>query len=136
LFFIFFLMDAFISFLYVRGGRLSILFFGVGAILGGVISVVIQLVFKRSIWHVWNIYFVLLVASFALMQTSPSSTPYLIGATMCGLCTIGYAASFYTFGGVMKKFGSLIVFKRFMCGACLPTLIVAFLTMGLLQTLP
>ncbi|HML45156.1 MAG TPA: LuxR C-terminal-related transcriptional regulator [Clostridia bacterium] len=135
LFFVFFLMDAFISFLYVRGGRSSILFFGVGATLGGVISVVVQLVFKRSIWHVWNLYFVLLVVSFALMQTGPGSAAYRIGALICGLCTIGYAASFYTFGGVMKKFGSLIVFKKFMCGACLPTLIVAFLTMGLLQAL-
>lgn len=133
LFFVFFLMDAFISFLYVRGGQPSILFFGLGAILGGGISVVIQIIFKRSIWHVWNMYFILLVVSFALMQADPSSEVYLVGAFLCGLCTIGYAASFYTFGGVMKKFGSMVVFKKFMCCACLPTLIVAFVAMGLLQ---
>lgn len=134
LFFVFFLMDAFISFLYVRGGHTTILFFGLGASLGGVISIIVQLVFKRSIWHVWNMYFILLVISFTLMQTDPGSAAYLAGSFLCGLCTIGYAAAFYTFGGVMKKFGSLMVFKKFMCGACLPTLIVAFVIMGLLQT--
>ncbi|MDX9872456.1 MAG: helix-turn-helix transcriptional regulator [Clostridia bacterium] len=134
LFFIFFLMDAFISFLYVRGGHATILSFGVGATLGGVITLIVQLIFKRSIWHVWNMYFILLVLSFALMQTEPSAAAYLAGSFLCGLCTIGYAASFYTFGGVMKKFGDMALFKKFMCGACLPTLIVAFLIMGLLQT--
>lgn len=134
LFFVFFLMDAFISFLYVRGGQATILAFGMGATLGGLIAVIIQLVFKRSIWHVWNMYFIVLVLSFALMQTGPGSAPYLAGAFLCGLCTIGYLAAFYTFGGVMKKFGSLAIYKKFMCGACLPTLIVAFLIMGFLQT--
>ena len=134
LFFIFFLMDAFISFLYVRGGQTTILFFGLGASLGGLISVILQLVFKRSIWHVWNMYFIFLVLSFTLMQTHPRSAAYLAGSFLCGLCTMGYLAAFYTFGGVMKKFGSFIVFKKFMCGACLPTLIIAFVIMGLLQT--
>lgn len=134
LFFIFFLMDAFISFLYVRGGHATILSFGVGATLGGVITLIVQLVFKRSIWHVWNMYFILLVVSFALMQTNPSSAAYLAGSFLCGLCTVGYAASFYTFGGVMKKFGSMSLFKRFMCGICLPSLIAAFVVMGLLLT--
>lgn len=134
LFFLFFLMDAFISFLYVRGGRASILCFGIGATLGGAVCALIQLACKRSIWHVWNLYFVLLVTSFGLMQTGPDSAAYLAGAFLCGLCTVGYGASFYTFGGVMKKFGSFVLFKKFMCGGCLPTLIAAFLTMGLLQT--
>jgi DNA-binding CsgD family transcriptional regulator len=135
LFFIFFLMDAFISFLYVRGGQTTILFFGLGASLGGVISVIVQLVFKRSIWHVWNMYFILLLLSFAFMQTGTDSPVYLAGSVLCGLCTIGYSASFYTFGGIMKKFGSLTVFKKYMCCACLPTLILAFIIMGLLNTL-
>ena len=133
LFLIFFLMDAFISFLCVRGGRAAILSFGAGATLGGVVYAAVQLVFKRSIWHVWNLYFVLLTVSFALMQTDPGSAAYRAGAFLCGLCTLGYAAAFYTFGGVMKKFGSLAVFKKLMCCACLPTLIAAFAAMGLLQ---
>jgi len=134
LFFVFFLMDAFISFLYMRGGHATILSFGLGASLGGVISIIVQLAFKRSVWHVWNLYFILLAVSFAFMQTSPGSAAYLAGSFLCGLCTIGYAASFYTFGGVMKKYGSFIVFKKYMCGACLPPLILAFAIMGLLQT--
>lgn len=133
LFFIFFLMDAFISFMYIRGGSKTILLFGTGGTLGAVIYVIVQLLFKRSIWHVWNMYFVLLTASFALMQTDTGSVFYCMGSFLCGLCTIGYAASFYTFGGVMKKFGSPIVFKKFMCCACLPSLIFAFTIMGMLQ---
>ncbi len=133
LFLIFFLMDAFISVLCARGGRAAILFFGAGATLGGVVYAVVQLVFKRSIWNVWNLYFILLTISFALMQTAPRSPAYRAGAFLCGLCTIGYAAAFYTFGGVMKKFGSLAVFKKLMCCACLPTLTAAFAAMGLLQ---
>lgn len=134
LFFIFFLMDAFISFMYIRGGRETILFFGTGATLGAVIYVTVQLLFKRSIWHVWNMYFVLLTSSFALMQTRTESAFYSAGSFLCGLCTIGYAAAFYTFGGVMKKFGSMAVFKKFMCCACLPSLIFAFVIMGILQS--
>ena len=133
LFFIFFLMDAFISFMYIRGGRETILFFGMGATLGSLLYVAVQLLFNRSIWHVWNMYFVLLTVSFALMQTETDSALYYAGSFICGLCTIGYAAAFYTFGGVMKKFGSMALFKKFMCCACLPSLIFAFVTMGLLQ---
>ncbi len=134
LFFVFFLMDAFISFLYVRGGHSSILFFGLGATLGGIVSIIVQLIFNRSIWHIWNLYFILLTISFALMQSSPNSNMYLAGSFLCGLCTIGYAASFYTFGGVMKKYGSYIVFKKYMCGACLPPLIIAFAVTGFLNS--
>ncbi|NLT58036.1 MAG: helix-turn-helix transcriptional regulator [Clostridiales bacterium] len=133
LFFVFFLMDAFISFLYVRGGQASILFFGLGATLGGLLSVLVQFIFKRSIWHVWNLYFILLALSFALMQVDPGATLYLVGSFLCGLCTIGYAASFYTFGGVMRKYGSYVVFKKYMCGACLPPLIITFVLTGILN---
>lgn len=134
LFIMFFLMDAFISFLYMRGGRASILRFGMGAMLGGALAMLIQMVFKRSIWHVWNVYFVLLAVSFALMQSGPDTRAYAAGAFLCGLCTVGYAAAFYTFGGVMKKFGSLRLFKKCMCCICLPALIAAFVGAGLLQT--
>ncbi len=112
-----------------RGGRAAILFFGAGATLGGVVYAVVQLVFKRSIWNVWNLYFILLTISFALMQTAPRSPAYRAGfpvrAVHHRVCR-----AFYTFGGVMKKFGSLAVFKKLMCCACLPTLTAAFRRWG------
>ncbi|GHU62260.1 hypothetical protein AGMMS49983_03400 [Clostridia bacterium] len=102
--------------------------YGVGLLLGALAAAIVQLVFNRSVWHLWNLYLLLAVIGLVTsafgggLRAQPGSLLYGFADN------IGYLAMLYLLGSVAKMDGRhgfyrwICVFA-FLFGAVLPAIL-------------
>lgn len=98
--------------------------FALGMVASILFSFLIQLVFQRSVWHIWNFFLALSTLGTILMAVSNSDTLFRIGAFIFGVAMgAGYIVIFYWAGGLVKKSGNMAFFKLAMFSAVVVTMI-------------
>ena len=84
----------------------------VGMTLAGVIFIAVLFLFKKSIWHVWNIYFVLSIIMALMAVFMPqigSSVPQYF---FSGTVMIGWPAALYMLACAQRRFASYKLLKQ------------------------
>ncbi len=110
-FILYFAIDAYIfelnDFSYLPGFAL----FFAGMLVAGGILVVTLLVFKKSVWHLWNLFFGLVIAMtlFAILEPQIGSPlpHYIFG----GLSIMGWPLCMYMLAGTQRRFASYKLLK-------------------------
>lgn len=106
-----FLVDSTSSFLFTQLSDSYQVFDGIGIFAAIIISVIIQIRLKHSVWHLWNLFFI--VAFLAHLLTLCENTAIIkIAFFLHGVIYIGYVAIVYTIGGINKKYGSIALFRK------------------------
>lgn len=92
--------------------------YALGIVCSAVVTVSLHLVFRRCVWHLWNLFIAASALSLLLITLAPQ--PYnLIGALIYGAFTgAGYTGVMFMGGGFVKKYGSLRVFRTALFAAC------------------
>lgn len=88
------------------------------------LAVALQLITKNSIWSMCNLFFVAIIATYALHFFPETSGWRVVARLIHGFEQMGYIAAYYLLGCVFKKHGNFRIFKR-----CLTTILpVSMLT--------
>ncbi len=105
---------------------------GVGAIIAVVISLMIQFIFRRSVWHMLYSFLLFTIVGVSLMAF-PFMKPYFAGGAMLfGIGDgLGYIMVFYM-TGIIKRYRNDLFFKR-TTFATVVALIIAILTSDFLM---
>ncbi|MDR3365090.1 MAG: helix-turn-helix transcriptional regulator [Clostridiales Family XIII bacterium] len=86
-------------------------FYGIGMLAGVFAVVLVQLVFNRSVCHLWNLYLILTVIGLIVMIFGVARDP-AGGSFIYGVAdNIGYLAVLYLLGGVAKLHGGYRFFR-------------------------
>lgn len=107
-------LDYFYGYLpYSSGSDTAILqgAFGLAAV---ALAILLQMLTKRSIWHMCNLFFVFMlgiIGCYSLYVAIGNSFWREAGASIHGLQQIGYTVTFYFLGRVFKKHGDFRLFK-------------------------
>ncbi len=106
-----FLIDSASTFLFSQISTSYQVIDGIGIFVAILICLIIQVICKQSVWHLWNLFFV--VAFLAHLLTL-SKNPVIIQLAffLHGVIYIGYIAIVYTIGGINKKYGSIANFRK------------------------
>lgn len=108
----------------------------ISQVIGVVLVFIIQLMFRRSIWHMWNIYFVLTTVGMLILLFKTQSLLQL-SLIILGIATgIGYIAAFYMGAGIIKRNFSMSFFKRTLLVFIVLTLIVILLAGTVASLIP
>lgn len=87
------------------------IYLGIGGLMAVVTAFLIQMIFNKSVWHLWNIFIILSVAGSALFLIE-GTIPEVAGSLLYGMAnSIGYFAAIYMMAGAGKRNGSLLFFK-------------------------
>lgn len=82
---------------------------GVGILVSLLVAFILQVVFNRSAWHMWNLFLVLTVIGLALMLLDIGTR---VGSVLYGIATgVGYIGVMYMLGGVGKRSGNMVFFR-------------------------
>ncbi len=84
---------------------------GLVGILAMCLSVVTQMIAKRSVWHMCNLFFVAIICTYALYFMPEGSAGRDVARWSHGFEQVGYIASYYLLGCVFKKHGDFRLFK-------------------------
>jgi len=84
---------------------------GLFGLLAVCLSVAIQMVAKRSVWHMCNLFFIAMICSYALYFAPDGSFWRNAAISLHGFQLIGYTVMFYLLGCVFKKHGDFRLFK-------------------------
>ena len=88
---------------------------GIGGLLAILVAYVVQMIFNKSVWHLWNLFLILSVVGSALLLVE-GTLQAGTGSLLYGAAgSIGYFAVLYMMGGAGKRNGSLLFF-RVACG--------------------
>jgi DNA-binding CsgD family transcriptional regulator len=90
--------------------------YGSGMLIALVCAAVVQLVFNRSVWHLWNLYLFLAVVGLLVpLFTDRGSLSGIVGSLFNGMTdNLGYLAMLYLLGGAADREGSY-GYYRVMC---------------------
>ena len=102
--------------------------YALGIVCSAVVTVSLHLVFRRCVWHLWNLFIGASALSLLVITLAPP--PFnQIGALVYGAFTgAGYTGVMYMGGGFVKKYGSLRVFRAALfasCGVAIPPMIAS-----------
>jgi DNA-binding CsgD family transcriptional regulator len=75
-------------------------------------SFALQVLAKRSIWNMCNLFFIAMICSYALYFTPEGSIGREFSRYFHGFEQMGYIASYYLLGCVFRKHGNFRLFKR------------------------
>ena len=101
-----FIIDSISSFVFTQEGFSLSFINGLGVFAAAALVLTIQLFFKKSIWHMWNMFYALAFISH-LLVLSDDPTVRTAAYFLHGMIYIGYVSVHYTIGGIHKKFSSL-----------------------------
>ena len=103
-------------------------FNGSGFFIGVAIFIIIHIFFKRSIWHVWNVFFITSIITVLFGIFPENALSAQLSALFGGIRWIGYIASFYMLAGVQKRFADFKTFKicALLMIAVVPVLMLVF----------
>lgn len=107
-----FILDSASSFVFANQNAATLFINGAGVFAAILLSVIIQIVYKQSVWHMWNLFFICSFLCHLLPAMSNSETVYGIASFLHGLLYVGYIAIFYTIAGIYKKHGSVALIKK------------------------
>jgi len=103
--------------------------FGGGIVAAVMFCVVVQLLFRSSIWHVWNIFLFLSLMGYGMAIFSGTDFISYAGYALYGVGVgFGNYALFYLSGGLFKKYMDIKFFLRMVFLFCLISLIGTFIT--------
>ena len=108
----FFTIDGYSWGLIDNGHSTGMLALSIGMALAGVIFVAVLFLFKKSIWHIWNIYFALSIVMALLTVFVPqigSSVPQYF---FSGTVMIGWPAALYMLACAQRRFASYKLLKQ------------------------
>ena len=106
-----FIIDSISSFVFTRNGYSLSFINGLGIFAAVILVMVIQLLFKQSVWHMWNLFYILAFTAH-LLVLSQDPTLRAIAYFLHGMIYIGYVSVHYTIGGIHKKFSTLRGLRR------------------------
>lgn len=90
---------------------------------------------KRSIWHMWNIYFILTTIGMLGLLLDTTGVLIQVSLVICGIAAgIGYITVFYMGAGIIKRNFSMSFFKKTLI-AFIILLMVAILLSGIAASL-
>ncbi len=96
------------------------LYTGIGGIISIITALLVQMIFNKSVWHLWNIFLMLSIVGSALFLLE-GKMPEITGSLIYGTANnIGYFAVIYMMGGAGKRNGSLLFFRI----ACVVTFLI------------
>ena len=84
---------------------------GAVGILAVCLAVALQLITKRSVWNMCNLFFVAEIGTYILYFTPEGSVLRGLARFLHGFEQIGYIAAYYLLGCVFKKHGDFRIFK-------------------------
>ena len=92
----------------------------------------LQVLAKRSVWTMCNLFFIAMICCYALYFTPEGSIGREISRYLHGFEQMGYIASYYLLGCVFKKHGNFQLFKRSLV-IILPGCLLLYLIPGTLD---
>lgn len=101
-----FIADSASSFVFTYEGISSTFINGLGVFAAIILAIIIQFIFRQSVWHMWNLFFIIAFSSHILIllaDPAARSAAFFLH----GMIYIGYVSVFYTMGGIHKKYSSL-----------------------------
>ncbi|NLW78941.1 MAG: helix-turn-helix transcriptional regulator [Ruminococcaceae bacterium] len=105
---VYYATDAFVQ----AGTGTGLALLGLGYALSGILFAAILLLLKKSVWHVWNFFFALLILR-SLLGVLPGQAALLVPERfLSGLSCIGMPVSLYMLGGVQKRYSSVSLLKK------------------------
>ncbi|NLW79162.1 MAG: hypothetical protein GXY32_07110 [Ruminococcaceae bacterium] len=122
-----FILDSASSFIFTHQSLVAQVVNGIGVFVAILLSVIIQIIYKQSVWHMWNLFFVLSFLCHLLPLVSNTGLIFDIASFLHGILYVGYIAIFYTISGIYKKHGSIQLLKKNlfrMFGLVAPSLVV------------
>ncbi len=84
---------------------------GAAGILVVCLVVILQMITKRSIWNMCNLFFIAMILTYALYFTPDGSAWRSLALHIHGFEQMGYIAAYYLLGCVFKKNGDFRLFK-------------------------
>ncbi len=89
--------------------------YAVGIALSVVSTILLQFLFRRSVWHIWNLFLIGSVLSSPLMVFTQEGWALAVGAFLFGCASgAGYTIILYMGAGFVKKYASLKLFRQAM----------------------
>jgi DNA-binding CsgD family transcriptional regulator len=99
-----------------------------------VLALFMQILAKRSIWIMCNLFFVAMICSYALYFTTDGSVLRDVSKFLHGFEQMGYIASYYLFGCIFKKYGSFRLYKRCII-IILPGCLLLYMVPGIISAI-
>jgi DNA-binding CsgD family transcriptional regulator len=84
----------------------------VGMVIAGGIFVSIVVLFKKSVWHVWNIFFAFAIVMAVLAVLTPRIGTSVPRHFFSGLTQLGWIASLYMLACAQRRFASYKLLKK------------------------
>ncbi len=84
----------------------------IGMVTAGGIFVAVVVFFKKSVWHVWNMFFAFAIIMAVLANIAPETGRYEGQHFFCGLTLIGWPASLYMLSCAQRRFASYTLLKK------------------------
>ncbi len=75
------------------------------------LAVALQLITRRSIWNMCNLFFIAIISTYVLYFMPEASTLRSLARYIHGFEQMGYIAAYYLLGCVFKKHGGFRIFK-------------------------
>ncbi len=100
---------------------------GVLTLIPVLICILLQAIFKYSMWTMCNVFFISAIASYALWYAQMPKAAYLLA----GMDDIGLFVSFYLIGSVTNKFGDFVMHKLLVT-LCIPAVALLYVASDLL----
>ncbi|HWQ72029.1 MAG TPA: helix-turn-helix transcriptional regulator [Desulfitobacteriaceae bacterium] len=104
-------VDYFYSYLPGSSEPKAMVLSGLFGLLAVCLSVVMQMLANRSVWHMCNLFFIAMICSYALYFAPDGSFWRDAAISLHGFQIIGYTVMFYLLGCVFKKHGDFRLFK-------------------------
>ncbi len=108
----------------LRLGHYNRLLYAAGVYPAIVLAIVLQIVMKRNVWNLWNIFQVCSVTGILFMALSKSEAVFAAGTFIFGIAVgVGYIVVFYLAGGMIQRSGSFSFFKKALFAAVIISLL-------------
>ena len=108
----FFAIDGYNWGLIDKGSTTGMIALSIGMIVAGAIFVAVLVLFKKSIWHVWNLYFVFSIVMAVLAVLTPQSVTAVPQYLFSGMSMIGWPAALYMLACAQRRFASYRLLKQ------------------------
>ncbi len=104
------------------------LLYALGIVCSAVVTFFLHLVFRRSVWHLWNLFIGTAALSLLLITLAPAPFNSLGALTYGAMSGAGYTGVMYMGGGFVKKYGSVRMFRAALfasCGVAIPPMVAS-----------
>ena len=103
--------DAFLSSTIEINNSMGFVMIGVGGVSVVLLIIAIRVFFKTGIWHMWNLYFAIVITMAVITAVSPAYGLSLPKHFFIGMQISGPISALYMLGGIQKRFSSIKMLK-------------------------